>query len=101
MEGNGARLEDNEALSRVIRSLKRRMKPADLEDIIVDICKIKEFERVEISKLIRRDETYIKAFLARLVKSGRLRMKYPEMPNHPHQRYNAFGVKSEIDGEIV
>jgi len=101
LEDNGARLEDNVAVDRVLRNLKRRMKPSDLEDIIVNLCKINEFERVEISKLIRRNETYVRTFLARLVKLGRLQMKYPEMPNHPHQTYHASGMKSDIDEETV
>jgi DNA repair ATPase RecN len=48
----------------------------------------------EIARLIDRNETYVRTFLVKLVRLHRLQMKYPEMPNHPHQTYYASGIKS-------
>ena len=86
---NEARLLDNERIEIALKPLKKRLKPAVLDQIVVDLCKIRGFERLELASLIKRNESYVRIILGRLVKSGRLRMKYPEMPNHPHQTYSA------------
>lgn len=89
LQDNGARLQDNESIKLALKPLKKRLKPAILNQIVVDLCKIKGFECSELAELINRDETYVRTIVTKLVKSGRLRMKYPEMPNHPHQAYTA------------
>ena len=86
---NSGRLLDNELIAKVLKPLKKRLKPAVLDQIVVGLCEIKGFERLELAALIKRNESYVRTILARLVKSGRLQMKYPEMPNHPHQAYTA------------
>ena len=86
---NETRLLDNERIEIALKPLKKRLKPAVLDQIVVDLCKIRGFERLELASLIKRNESYVRIILGRLVKSGRLRMKYPEMPNHPHQTYSA------------
>ena len=80
-------MQDNERIEMAIRPLKKRLKSIVMDNIILNLCLIRGFERVEIAKLIKRDETYVRTILTRLVKSCKLRMKYPEMPNHPHQMY--------------
>ena len=84
---NEARLLDNERIEKALEPLKKRLNHNVLDQIVVDLCKIREFERQELASLIKRNESYVRMLLGRLVKSGRLRMKYPEMPNHPHQTY--------------
>lgn len=89
LQDNGVSLQGNELIQEALKPLKRRMKQGVLDKIIVDLCKIKAFERAEVARLIHRDETYVRTFLTRLVKDCKLRMTYPEMPNHPHQSYYA------------
>ena len=89
LQDNGARLQDNESIKLALKPLKKRLKPAILNQIVVDLCKIKGFECSELAGLIHRDETYVRTIVTKLVRAGRLRMKYPEMPNHPHQAYTA------------
>ena len=97
MCNNGVGMCNNELIKRALEPLKKRLKSDVLNQIIVDLCSIAEFERFEIAKLIKRDESYVRKILARLVKAGRVRMKYPEMPKHPHQTYRA----AEIDSVAV
>lgn len=89
LQDNGVSLQGNELIQEALKPLKRRMKQGVLDKIIVDLCKIKAFERAEVARLIHRDETYVRTFLTRLVKDSKLRMTYPEMPNHPNQSYYA------------
>ena len=89
MQDNDSSMQDSKLVGEVLKRLKMRLNFAVLSQIIVDLSKIKGFERVELSALIKRDETYVRTILTKLVKSGRLKMKYPEMPKHPHQAYIA------------
>ena len=75
---------DNERIEKALEPLKKRLNHDVLDQIVVDLRKIREFERQELASLIKRNESYVRILLGRLVKFGRLRMKYPEMPNHPH-----------------
>jgi ATP-dependent DNA helicase RecG len=94
LQDNGPRLQDNwlslqdkARVETALKQLKQRLKSDVLCGIIVDLCRIKSFECFELAKLVQRDETYLRTILSKLVKSGRLRMKFPEMPNHPQQAY--------------
>jgi ATP-dependent DNA helicase RecG len=97
MCNSGVGMCNNELIKKALVPLKKRLKSAVLDQIIVNLCRIAEFERFEIAKLIKRDESYVRKILARLVKAGRVKMKYPEMPKHPHQTYRA----AEIDSVAV
>lgn len=39
----------------------------------------------------RRRRDTIRDYLARMVRNGRLALKFPEQPNHPQQAYRAVG----------
>jgi ATP-dependent DNA helicase RecG len=93
MQDNDSSMQDSKLVEEVLKRLKMRLNFAVLSQIIVDLCKIKGFERVELSALIKRNETYVRTILTKLVKSGRLKMKYPEMPKHPHQAYIATATE--------
>ena len=94
MCNSGVDMCNNELIKRALEPLKKRLKYDVLDQIVVDLCSISEFERFEIAKLIKRDESYVRKILARLVKTGRVKMKYPEMPKHPHQTYRAAEITS-------
>ena len=97
LQDNGPSLQDNERVEIALRPLKKRLKSVVLEKIILDLCSIRGFERAEIARLLKRDETYVRTILTRLVKSCKLRMRYPEMPNHPRQTYYTFIGYSTIE----
>ena len=101
LQDNGVGLQDNVQIKKALLPLKKRLKECVLSDIIVNLCRIRGFERSEIARLIDRNETYVRTFLVKLVRLHRLQMKYPEMPNHPHQTYYASGIKSYMGEETV
>lgn len=98
LQDMGAGLQGDARVLEVLKPLKKKLKADVLDGIVVDLCRIRDFERSEIAHLIERDETYVRTILTRLVKSGRLKMKYPEMPNHPRQKYVAQSVVRETEG---
>ena len=87
LQDSAQSLQDSERIKLALLPLRKRLKPEVLDKIILDLCSIRGFDRAEISSLLKRNETYIRALLTRVVKSQKLRMEYPEMPNHPHQTY--------------
>ena len=101
MCNSGVGMCNNELIKKALVPLKKRLKSAVLDQIIVNLCRIAEFERFEIAKLIKRDESYVRKILARLVKAGRVKMKYPEMPKHPHQTYRAAEIVSVVIAQEV
>ena len=87
LQDSAQSLQDSERIKLALLPLRKRLKPEVLDKIILDLCSIRGFDRAEISSLLKRNETYFRALLTRVVKSQKLRMEYPEMPNHPHQTY--------------
>ncbi len=89
MSHSGIDMCNNELIQKALRPLRKRLKSDVLDQIVVDLCEIAEFERSEIARFIKRDESYVRKILARLLRAGRVKMRYPEMPKHPHQKYRA------------
>lgn len=89
MSNSGIDMCNNELIQKALRPLRKRLKSDVLDQIVVDLCEIAEFERSEIARFIKRDESYVRKILARLLRAGRVKMRYPEMPKHPHQKYRA------------
>lgn len=68
----------------------KRIEPADMESLLIDLCAWRALSAEEIANLLGRTTHYISnKYLYRMVREGRLRHKYPEMVKHPGQRYIA------------
>lgn len=76
-------------LSQAVAGLRHRMKHDEMLSLICTLCSIAPLERLEITKWVRRDDRYVRRFLAELLKAGRVRMTIPDMPRHPRQAYVA------------
>ena len=76
-------------IKKLTDNIKKHIPRADFEKILCALCQGRELEAPLIARLIRRNETYVRTFLTRLVACKRLQYKYPEMPTHPHQAYTA------------
>jgi ATP-dependent DNA helicase RecG len=71
-----------------------RVPPNVLDEAIVAVCTGEYLTREEIAEKVNRAVNSLRArSLPRLVKEGRLQLKYPERPNHPHQAYGAAGSR--------
>ena len=77
-----------------IRALGKRRRSKPLRQLILDICAVREWTTVgELSEWLGTDASNLrKRHLGPMVKSGRLRLQYPENRSHPEQAYRATGV---------
>lgn len=72
------------------QSMRKRIEPAEMESLLIDLCAWRALSAEEIANLLGKTTHYISnKYLYRMVREGRLRHKYPEMVKHPGQRYLA------------
>ena len=63
-----------------------------LENLLVDICRLRAMSLNELANLLDRNKTALQQqYLNPLVASGRLQYAIPDMINHPKQAYRAEG----------
>lgn len=61
-----------------------------LEETIVELCRFHSFSGEELAKILGRTESHIKnKILPELLASHRISFVFPEMINHPNQKYTA------------
>lgn len=80
---------------------RRRLAPADRDDIIVRLCARVPLSLRELAHLVERDEEYLLTVLRRLVASGRLALLHPEQPTHPQQKYLGRGVEGQTSTDHI
>ncbi len=79
-----------------IDRISKRGKTTEIEDIIIELCSLRPFKLMEISKLINRSPKYLlRKYIQPLMKKGELEYLYKEMDNHPEQAY----CKKEINSD--
>lgn len=67
---------------------KGRLPPEQMQALIVALCSVRELTLDEIGRLLERNPRGIRnRFLSPMVQSGRLRLRFPDEPNHPKQAY--------------
>ncbi len=77
-----------------IRALGKRRRSKPLRQLILDICTFREWTTVgELAEWFGMDESNLqKRQLRPMLKSGQLRLRYPENKSHPEQAYRAVSV---------
>lgn len=71
-----------------IESLRRRIEPAVMADLILDLCRWRPLSAEELASLLNKTTNYVSnKYIYSMVKSGELKHKYPEMVKHPGQKY--------------
>ena len=83
-----------EAIHERIRALGKRRRSGPLRQLTLEICTLRQWTTVgELAEWLGMDASNLrKRHLRPLVKSGRLRLRYPENRSHPEQAYRATGV---------
>lgn len=103
MDGGAANMEGVEnplaalpaQLRFVVRAshLKKRLQPAEARRLIERICDWKPQSIADLATYLQKKPTYIsQKFVAPMVAEGVLRYEFPEMPQHPQQRYLTVGL---------
>lgn len=72
--------------------LGQRSLPADLEAAVFELCRWREQTADALADRTGRGVKTIRRYLARMVRDGRLQLRYPQQPNHPDQAYRAAGL---------
>ena len=71
-----------------IYHMKERESPEMLEQIILDICKIRQFKLAELASILGKGDNYLsRKYLKRLIEGGKLKFLHTDMINHPNQAY--------------
>ncbi|GKU83843.1 transcriptional regulator [Niallia sp. NCCP-28] len=67
---------------------KKRLSPSVMEDIVINLCSQKPLMLRELARLLARTPDGLRNnYLAKLLDKGKIRLKYPNQPNHPKQAY--------------
>jgi ATP-dependent DNA helicase RecG len=75
--------------------LNKRLPPADISTLIERLCQWQPLSLAEIAGLLHRSPAYVsQKYVGPLISDGRLNYLYPEMIQHPGQRYKSTGVES-------
>lgn len=78
------------ALRLRVQALGRRVEPHMMEDLIVDLCTWRSLSAEEVAGILDKSTNWISnKYLYKMVRTGKLRHKYPEMVKHPGQKYLA------------
>jgi ATP-dependent DNA helicase RecG len=73
-----------------IKSLGKRSKKSDLENLIAEMCQQSPLSIEEIAEYTKRTISYIRIkILPTLLREKRIKFLIPEMINHPNQKYTA------------
>jgi ATP-dependent DNA helicase RecG len=70
--------------------LQARLQPEKALDLIVRLCQWRALSLTEIAKLLDKSSAHVSAkYIQSLISEGRIQYTFPEMIQHPHQRYKA------------
>lgn len=83
-------------LQALVSGLGQRATPDKLREAIIRLCQYRPWQAAELGNLFGRNPVYLGTqYLRPLVSAGVLAYTRPEVPNHPHQAYQAAeGVES-------
>lgn len=76
-------------IARTVRESGKAPRPR-VEAVLIEVCRSGYLSLRELQAILGRDANSLRAhYLNRMVKDGRIRLKFPEAPNHPNQAYTA------------
>jgi ATP-dependent DNA helicase RecG len=78
------------SLAARLGGLGQRHPPQEIQNLIVDLCSLRDWSVSELALLLRRNPEGVRqSYLRPLMRDGRLAMTNPEEPNDPQQAYRA------------
>ncbi|OZT12678.1 transcriptional regulator [Priestia aryabhattai] len=67
---------------------KKRLSPVKMEEVIVSLCEQQPLMLKDLAHLLDRTPDGVRNnYLSKMLRKGKLQLKYPEQPNHPKQAY--------------
>lgn len=87
LEGGEGTEEELWKISELARK-RKRLSPKVMEEIIVRLCVHRPLRLKELADMLERTPDGLRNnYLAKLLREGRIRLKYPDQVNHPKQAY--------------
>lgn len=84
------------ALLSRISGLGKKVTKEALEDLILEMCAVRDFSSEELSRLLDRNPVWLlRSYLSPLIAQGRLAYRYPDKPNRPDQKYRTNLAQKE------
>lgn len=92
LEHSKGSLEHLRSLAQLIRGSKK-VAQASMEAMILKLCEDQPLTAPQLAGLLGREASSLKNhYLKPMVKSGALKLLFPDKPSHPHQAYQAPGA---------
>lgn len=89
------------SLQTKMESLGKRVSPATMSELVIELCTVQPYSSNEIAAILRRSEYHIINRVIRpLLDEKKLFYTIPEMINHPKQKYTAIPKKRSETGGI-
>lgn len=67
-----------------------------MEEVIVSLCAQQPLRLKDLAHLLDRTPDGVRNnYLSKMLRKGKLQLKYPEQPNHPKQAYLIEGYRRE------
>ena len=83
-------------IMRKIRELKGKTNSEELQNLIMELCSNRSLNANEIASILGRSPRYIREYvLKRMIIAKKIRLRFPDRPNHPQQAYRAFVEKEK------
>ena len=88
LEGLSPNLEDlPPELQALVADLGARAKPEASHRAILALCEYQVLSRKQLAHILGRREDTVGDLLKELLDRGELELSFPEVPNHPQQKY--------------
>ncbi len=72
----------------VLDSLKGKVAPAELNEIIARLCGIRPFSMEQLALLLGRNPAHLQnRNIKNMLRDGKIQLLFPEKPNDPNQKY--------------
>jgi len=78
-------------LEEMVRNLGMRARPEASKNVIIALCSFNPMSKRELAQFMGRSEDTTGDLLRDLVAEGRIELVYPDVPNHPNQKYRKMG----------
>jgi ATP-dependent DNA helicase RecG len=85
-------------LRQALRRLGKRSSAEAIMEVIRDLCRFQPMTKAQLAALLQRSPRHVaERYLAAMVASGELVLRFPEQPAHPEQAYGA-PIQPKKDG---
>jgi len=80
-----------------IQKLTKKAKSGDLQAVLIELCSIQPINIHELSSILSRKPRYIRDYILKpMVRTGKIKLSFPDQPNHPRQAYYSPSTTTRV-----